>query len=218
MTVILKEQKILFTSAPKVACSSIKTALFEVENGFAFQPFHANGQYRHIHDLAVYPALEFFEIAPMDFTDFIRITMVRNPVRRFLSAYSNRVIYYREVSEQNLARHELEEGLAPDPSLREFVENLEAYRRASNSIRLHTDPLWHFLGREANFYNYIFNIRQIKEFDEVLSSLLGREFVTPHLQSGGPKLTESDLTAGERMKIEQFYHLDYEIFGQWFDW
>ncbi|WOI35321.1 sulfotransferase family 2 domain-containing protein (plasmid) [Tritonibacter scottomollicae] len=217
MTVMISKHKFFFASAPKVACTSIKTEMFRVENGFDFRPFHANGHYRHIHDNAIYPAAPFERFSHLDFSGYLKLTMVRDPVRRFLSAYSNRVGYYRELSAEALGDDHLGNGIIPNPSIHEFIDGLSKYRNASGSIRLHTEPLKVFLGSDPSFYDQIFNIRKIDQFDKVVSDWIGDSFSTPHLQTGGEKIGVSELSVSELKKIRKFYEDDYELFGEYFE-
>jgi hypothetical protein len=217
MTIMISKERLLFVSAPKVACSSIKTAFFEIENGFPFQPFYANGVYRHIHDVAVYPAVSFDRVKSWTHDGFFRLTMVRDPVSRFLSAYSNRVLYYKELSAERIGDRLAESGLPPDPSLSVFVDFFDEYRLASNSIRIHTDPMVFYIGADPSFYDHIFNIRQIKQFDQVVSEYIGRKYETPHIQAGGPKLERSTLSDSQTEKIMMFYASDYKFYKEWFE-
>lgn len=203
MTVYLKRRKLLFVTAPKVACSSIKAALFEMDNGFSFQKFRANGKFIHIHHPAIYPAIPFSAIRQDEVANYTRYTMVRDPVKRLLSAYSNRVGHYRELSE----RHIGDSDLTRDPDLHEFIANFDAYRAASASIRLHTDPLVRFLGEDSGYYHRIFSIHKMNELTEAL----GHEI--PRVQTGGEKIDASELTAAELDFIKSFYAKDYEIYG-----
>lgn len=215
MTVVIKAKKLLFVSAPKVACTSIKTALFEVENGFEFRPFHANGVFRHIHDLSVYPAAPFARINRAEVTDFLKLTIVRDPVRRFLSAYANRVVFYKELSEAQIGEAARREGVAVDPTLQEFIEHIETYRSISGSIRLHTDPLVHFLGNDAGFYDEVFDVRDLPRFDQRVAAHIGAAYSTPHLQTGGPKIDASELTSDELALIKERYEEDYAVYGRY---
>ena len=74
MTVILDAQKLTYVAVPKVACTSTKTMLFEVENGFAFQPFHANGRGFYIHDF--YPSIKFGKLPKARIADHTRLAVV----------------------------------------------------------------------------------------------------------------------------------------------
>ena len=166
--------------------------------------------------MVVYPAIPFKRIPLQDLEGYLKITMVREPVSRFLSAYSNRVVYYKELSKDHIGPGAEENGVPVNPSLQDFVLHLEIYRKLSEPIRLHTDPLCTFLGRNASFYDRVFGLREMKEFDRTISERVGRTYSTPHLQTGGPKLTESDLLPTESKKIREFYAIDYDRYGRWF--
>lgn len=55
MTVHLWDHKLTYVAVPKVACTSVKHAFFQIGNGRAFEDYVANGRYVHIHTL--YPTL-----------------------------------------------------------------------------------------------------------------------------------------------------------------
>lgn len=205
MTVILNQRKILFVTVPKVACTSIKKTLFKIENGFQFRNFMANGTLRHIHDMSIYPAIAFKDIDQSKVAGFTKYTMVRDPVLRFLSAYSNRVGFYKELSEKNIAGS----GLKPDPDIHEFIASLQEYRSASRSIWLHTAPLVVFLGEDPTYYDRIFDISEIAD----LAATLGVEKIS-HEQTGGEKIDPAILSSDELSKVINFYAADYRFYGQ----
>lgn len=213
MTVWIRDKKLLFVSAPKVACTSIKQALFEVENGFEFRNFVANGELRHIHDLSIYPALPFSSIPHESFEGYLKTSMVRHPVKRFLSAYSNRVVFYEELSDHFIGAEARKLCIPTNPTLSEFVEHLFLYRSISKSIWLHTQGLCYFLGSDATYYDRLFDISQMDDFSTLISAHLGFDFNVPHLQTGGPKISMGDLSGAETRKIIDFYANDYEHYG-----
>ena len=142
--------------------------------------------------------------------------MVRDPVKRFLSAYANRVVYYEELSDKFIGDSASERGVPVNPDLHEFVEHLFVYREISNSIRLHTQPLVYFLGDDSSFYDRVFDISEMTDFDALVSSHIKKPYSTPHLQTGGPKIPVSELTDKEILKIKKFYEADYRAYGEYF--
>lgn len=216
MTIIIAKKKLAFFSIPKVACSSIKTALFEVENGFPFQPFFANGVYCHIHS-AAYPSRSFAFFQNIDLSDYLKLALVRDPVERFLSCYSNRVGYYRELSAQHLGPEVMKTGLTPDPTVHEFVEYLDAYVKASYSISYHVAPMVRYLGTDREFYNRVFKFSEIEQLRQTLSDYVKAEVVFPRLQTGGEKISPDALSAAEVNKIKEFYAEDYDVYGDYFE-
>jgi hypothetical protein len=216
MTVLIDKYRLCYVSAPKVACTSVKTAMFGLENDRPFEPFHANGILRHIHDPALYPARAFTDLRTDAVRDYLRITLVRDPLRRFLSCYANRVVHYRELSASALPPGRLGPDLPPDPDLHTFIDLLDDYRAISPSIRLHTQPLHFFLGPQSGFYDCIFDISDIAAFDGVVARHCSRPFRSPHLQTGGPKLDPGDLTPDQTANLQQRYQQDWDIYGQYF--
>ena len=216
MTVSLDRYRLLYVSAPKVACTSVKTAMFELENGVPFREFHANGVQRHIHDPAIYPALPFEQVRQLARPGMLKLALVRDPVRRLLSCYANRVVHFRELSVKVLGSGAFSAELPPDPDLATFLARLDGYRAISRSIWLHSQPLVYFLGQDQSFYDHLFDITRISEFDETIRAHTGRPFRSPHLQTGGPALGREDLSRAQVQAIRSRYDEDWRAFGSLF--
>src|SRR5204863_9345498 len=92
-----------------------------------------------------------------------RFTVVRDPIERLLSAYSNRVLQHDELSEARLRYGQADANLTPRPGIGVFIDNLEQYRAADESIRHHTEPLTYFLGDDPTYYNRIYGMSEIGE-------------------------------------------------------
>jgi len=215
MTVFLWDHKLTYVSAPKVACTSLKHFFFEIENGFRFTPYRANGRPRHIHDVA-YRGLTFETIPHGKIADHVRLTVVRDPVRRLLSAYSNRVLHHRELGPARVSPAFRSRGATPNPSLEAFVDNLELYLEASPSIRRHTLPLVEILGRDPAYYDAVHSIEDLDAFRRRVEGIVGVVPEIRKLQTGGPKIAPEDLGPAARRKIEEFYAEDYAVFGRHF--
>ena len=54
--------------------------------------------------------------------EFWKITVIRDPVKRFLSAYSNRVRFHRALGRKRITEEQVKLGAKPNPTLEEFVE------------------------------------------------------------------------------------------------
>ena len=71
------------------------------------------------------------------FRDFFRFTITRDPIKRFLSMYSNRVIYHRELSiNSKLSQRLMNSGLSCDPQINELIDCWDAYLECANTIKL----------------------------------------------------------------------------------
>lgn len=215
MTAFLWKHELTYVSAPKVACTSLKYFFFEIENGFEFRQFHANGRMQHLHN-AVYPTREFDTLPHDKIADHVRLTVVRDPVKMFISCYANRVRHHRELGPERIRPKFRKRGAKPDPSLAEFIDRIELYCEASRPIRHHVLPLVAYLGRDPAYYDQIYSIDQLEPLRERVKAITGRAPELTRRQTGGPKLSPDDLTAAQRQRIEDFYADDYATFDAYF--
>lgn len=71
-------------------------------------------------------------VAP--YADYFRFGFYRDPIKRFLSMYRNRVAYHRELSPKSKAAPILQKnGLLFDPQLNEMVDQLEHYMASARA-------------------------------------------------------------------------------------
>lgn len=206
-------RKLSYYPVPKCACSSLKMYFFEINNGFPFRDFWVNGTINYIHD--IFPTMSFQDASSLDKEDQFRFAVLRDPVERLLSCYSNRVVHHGELSLESNPDSALYEGLVFDPSLEQFIDNLEAYRNFSPSIAHHSDPLTCFLGRDPGFFSKIYTLRRIGELVDDIEALTGTSVRLGHEQSGGPKISIDALSTHRIQKLKEFYAEDYEIFGKY---
>lgn len=213
MTVILKSHKLFYASVPKVACSSIKRMFFEIENGRAFEGAFNSSDKRSIHRL--YPGLLRGHFPEDEIADFRRLTLVRDPVERFLSAYSNRVVHHQELSKEAVRKAGWLKRLKPHPDLAEFADRLEKYMVVPD-IHNHCRPMVDRLGTDTGYFHAIYDISQMDAFLDDVSNVVGQKVEAGRFQTGGPKFKRDDLTAKQIAKLERFYKQDYQVFGSYF--
>ncbi|MCA0922806.1 sulfotransferase family 2 domain-containing protein [Pseudooceanicola nanhaiensis] len=212
MAIIIDKHKFSFFFTPKVACTSIKYMCFEIENDRPFEPFMANGVMKYVHE-AVYPGRRFQDVQHAAIKDHVRLAVVRDPIARFLSCYSNRVVHHKELSVRKAGAKLKQFGLKPDPTLEEFANRFGAYRKCSDSIRHHTAPMVNFLGKDPGYYENVYNLRDIGQCVERISQIVGRPLELGRHQTGGPKLSVDDLSPAQIDKLKQFYAVDYNNYG-----
>lgn len=214
MTCFVPKFQLGYISAPKCACSSLKYVFFELENSRVFEPFTVNGVEKHIHN--VYPSVPFNNEKYSAYNYFKKLCIVREPIKRFLSAYSNRVVFHRELRAEALSEEAKDAGAKPDPSLDEFISKLGIYRKFSWSIQHHTNPLTTYLGEEASFYDSVFDISELDEVRSMISDVTGINIKMPRLQSGGPKLKPDEISKTDIKNLMKFYSDDYTAFSNYF--
>lgn len=215
MPITLDDLKLSYTPVPKTACTSLKMVFFDVENGREFVPFRRNGREFHIHN--VYASVLFNAKQAERLADHRRLILVRDPIRRLLSAYGNRVVHHRELSLASARKELLAHDLAPDPELKEFVAKLPRYAKAVESIDHHARPLVDFAGTDAGHYTRVYRMSEIGELVADVSAIAGRKLPLGRLQTGGPKLSVDDLGRKEIDALREFYAEDYRAFGRWFE-
>jgi hypothetical protein len=177
---------------PKCACSSLKAFFFELENGRPFQNYRANGKVIHIHH--VYRTLPFETTRHRAGANDWKIAVVRDPVARLLSCYSNRVLHHRELDGIDLSIRDRIAGLVRRPDIGTFVDLLPRYRELSPSMHHHSAPHVEFLGLDPAYFDRVYRIDQL---DTLVADVAGRVGTAPalqRLQMGGPKLKEDELS------------------------
>lgn len=209
------KHKIAFVAVPKTACSSFKHLFFQLENRRPFKTFRANNRAYNVH--TIYPS-RYFEknYRFSEFDDYFKFLIVRDPVKRLLSSYSNRVVHYKNLAKWALGPEAIKAGARPDPGLVEFVDKLDLYREHSGNIRHHTDPVSAFSGPDLSRFDAVYPIEQLDRCAAKLSEIIGQQIAIPHEQSGGPKLSLDDLPDAQLRKVVAFYRDDYALLSEYY--
>lgn len=186
MPYIMPAQRMAFFFSPKSGGTSLRAFLFHAENGFPFRDYSVQGTRVDANMLAA--NFRFNRVDHEELKPFRRFALVRDPVARFLSGYSNRVLHYRELSIEAAGRDLLREGLPPDPDIATFVENYIGYLSCSRPMARHFLKQQKFIGADAGYFERIFRLEQLDDLVTFVNSECGREAKMPRLQTGGPKL------------------------------
>ncbi len=217
MPVPVKSTSLVYFPVPKVACTSIKWALLNHnEDGLADRNAEAREKgargIPNVHN--IYPS------KPLRPTHFIRyfgkrwFCVVRDPVKRFLSAYGNRIVYHDDIKRYipNLERA----GLERHPDLDYFAMHIDEYSRINKRIRHHVRLQTDYLGRKPERFDRVFGMSELDEMKDYIAES-GVEIELPHRQTGGPKFKPEDLSPSSMAHIKRYFAEDYAAFGEWFD-
>lgn len=186
MPYTMPAQRMAFFFSPKAGGTSLRAFLFHAENGFPFRDYSVQGARVDANMLAA--NYRFNRIDHNEFSGFRRFALVRDPVKRFLSGYSNRVLHYRELSIEAAGRELLREGLPPDPDIATFIDNYIGYLRCSKPLARHFLKQQKFIGADADYYERIFRLEKLDELIDFVNAECGTDAKMPRLQTGGPKL------------------------------
>jgi hypothetical protein len=193
----IKVNNIGYIPFPKSASTSIKQYFYQVLNNKSFK--YSDKKLKDVHAY-------FKPFVKLDSTKF-NFGIIRDPIKRFISAYSNRVLYYEELPQKER------------PTLNQFIENFEKYYKV-RPIRWHTRPITIVLANRfklvENDYRSIkwFNFEDLSLVNEVLNNEFQVDCKFPCVQNGGPKFKPEIITNKNLKKLKEFYKKDYE-FIEW---
>lgn len=193
--------KIAYFHAPKCASRTIlgwfalaKYPKLLEENKEIFDPFLL-GDYPKISTIT--PEISLLEIGHRE-----RFCVVRDPIDRFISAYSDRVLRYRR------------EEFGAFPTISHLIANLfhlEDFPVLAHHIR----PMCSFYGRELDQYTRIFSFNNLEGVKKYLEEGLQVSLPTIRLQSC-EKINKPTISSTEREMLEGYYAEDLDIYSDFF--
>ncbi|MGM0545467.1 MAG: sulfotransferase family 2 domain-containing protein [Bacteroidota bacterium] len=213
--IYLPKQKLIYIPIPKNACTSIKHALHEIEFGKRFDAdLPEFSDYREHHDYYLKRSNAFTSVNELrEKSDCMRFAVIRDPVKRLISCYRNRVV---DLGDLESSRSVLKQrGLPVEPDLNTFVLNLAAYRKANKSIEHHARPQAEFLGGAIDYLDRVFTLADIPELLEMLQKHKpGLEL--RQRKTGGTRRTLADLSPEALEAAISYYRQDYELLAESF--
>lgn len=195
---------------PKIACTSIKRALFEAETGVPFD--------RNLVGCSAHQWTKQQRLGNV-FDKKVRLLIVRDPVKRFLSAYSNRVGFHRELSYEVISAKfpNLVNSISIfDPDIDCFVDNIEMFLNVP-PIKHHFFTLKDWIrGASLSEYSHVYPIEKIIEAQDLVSEIYDKDVVFGKFQTGGVKIAPEDLSLKTLQKIKEYVRLDYHILSSFY--
>ena len=121
--------------------------------------------------------------------------IIRDPIKRFVSAYKNRILYHKDAAFQNL-------------DIDEIIEKLE------NSLfdNRHFLPQSYWLGDDLKYFTIISNISNMEAFINGVNNFFQNKIEFPRIQTGGV-VGNIDLTNSQITKLKKIYSSDYDLIG-----
>ncbi len=205
----LAKEQLIYIPIPKNACTSVMHALHEIEFGYTYDhDAHRQWGYRDIHDYYQKRSDAFTGVKELHKSDCISFAIVRDPVKRVVSCYRNRVVDLKDLEKSRMVLEH--EGLPVEPDINTFVLRLEEYQKANKIIEHHSRPQAKFLDNTLAYLDYVY---PIEEFDMLVDML--KEY-KPDLEmkskkTGGSSYSLQDLSAEALEKAIAFYKKDYEL-------
>ena len=212
MAIELRDLAITYYPIPKSGSSSIKFMLLALDRKEGTLSDPDNDVHQHLATNYVDPSLPVYDGHKGKFT------IVRDPLERLLSAYSNRISEAGVLTRPTANKETLERFSLPvDPDLDTFILNIEKYCACSWEVRFHVASPRYFTGSSLFLFDRVFKFEQIDQVAAFLSSASGRTFEIPRLQSSGRRCSPSDLSPAARAKAMRFCRYDYGFLVDYYD-
>ncbi len=196
-----KNEKLVYYPSPKNANSSAKL-FFAKHLGIAEKfLFLGDMQPRHLQDKSIYikenkiplsnwlPSKQKFSKIVADY----KCCIVREPIKRFISAYKNRILYHKD---KYFFEHTVDQ----------VIHKLENNKFENK----HFLPQTFFLGRDIDYYNHVGFVDNLIPFEEYINDFFGKKINFPKIQKGGNDI-ELKLSLEQKNKVKKIYELDYKF-------
>ena len=193
-----KGKTLVFYPCPKNANSSTKLFLAKhmgLENNFVFvgdripRYKQKNSDFKKKNLINFLPTKQPFEKTISDY----KCCIVRDPIKRFISSYKNRILYHRDKDFNNY-------------SIDRILEELEN----KNFKNLHFLPQSYFLGNDLNYFDFFCNVNQIIFFKDYINNFFEKNINFPQIQTGGSEFSVT-ISKNQINKIKKIYLSDYNL-------
>lgn len=213
MSVVVEKAGLSYVSVPKCACTALKLFCYEVQNGRSFADDNPGQSPHRIHKM--FPSRPFRALKDEDWPKGDLIAVVRDPVARIYSLYTNKVLKVRAL-EKEPAEKLAEFGLESLPDFETFVERLDDYNTVSGIVQGYSRPLRRYLGTRADRFAALFDMSDLGAFAALVNDRAGTT-VTLGTENNTSKLKRDDAISGAaREMIETRFETDYAYFGHVF--
>ena len=192
-------KKLIYYPCPKNANTSAKMFFakhLNVDKNFLFlgdkipQIEQTPEQYGDkLNIIGIIPSKQPFEKINVD----IKCCIVRDPIKRFISAYKNRILYHHDIQFK-------------DHSVDMILEKLEN----NNFENRHFLPQVYFLGEDLSYYTFWSTTEDLSFFVEQVNDFFSRKINFPKIQTGGSDI-KIKLTKSQISKIEKIYAKDFKL-------
>ena len=218
MSISIQGSNLVYFPVPKVACTSLKSFVYEVEFQKPFEPYVTNKKKIHIHNWREdYRSCSFFDATREGRAEGEFIAVIRDPIKRVLSAYQNRVTFHGELGADKVNLDIAKAlGVQPNPLVNDFILHLEKYALLHPSIKHHIDPMTYFLGHDLSYFHHVIPIEETNRFRDLVNKACGTSVEMRREQGGGKKAHFSDLSRKAQVKLLEYCAGDYALLRDYY--
>ncbi len=198
--------KVAYAAVPKAACTTVKHLLLQMDDDLLAEVDHSNPAFNIHH---IYQTRRFRPRMWLDYKDYFTLTVLRDPLARLLSVYTNRVVSLKDLeSAWKLRRQRPDLPTMPDPDF--FFQNLDTYVEVASSIKHHALPCRLFTGPNLSFYSKVYRVEDVNQLTLDLETQTGRRLDREKRNSSQQKLILDDLQPQTVSKIGARLQSQYE--------
>ena len=154
-------------------------------------------------------------MAAIDSTDHLKdhfkFALVRDPIKRLISCYRNRVLYHSNL--EPLVEANIIQGW---PSLDEFALQIDFFVEQSLVIEHHAASQSMVFNNDLSVFDKIYRMEEINQVAKDISDLYERPLKMPRDQTGGPKLNLGHLSEQAFEKLLEYYSDDYRLLSDYY--
>ncbi len=205
MVISIKEHKIAYWAIPKVASSSVKTAFAQIE-GKVPPDADLDDDVLPIH--RVYPTMRFNGPRWDLYHGYWRFTVVRDPIKRMMSVYTDLVASGRILPNSPKMRQGfMDLPMHPDPDV--FFQNREHYMEANSAMKHHLLTMTLFTGRDLMVFDRVYKTSELDELAGDLAQKTGVPVRMDQKNPSGEKLRFDDLKPETRDALVPVLRSEY---------
>lgn len=215
MVVAVEAHRIAYMAVPKAACSSVKAALAVADPAVPDARLADVGtDPMAIH--AIYPTRRFRPHRWRAYEGWFRFTVVRDPLRRLLSLYTD-VIAERRLLHNSANFRRARAPLPQDPDPDTFFLNLRGYMSWASVVKHHALPMRLFTGPDLSDYDRVYRTAELPDLAGDLTRLSGRKVTIPRLNASRTTLRFDSLATPTRAALRDWLAPEYETYSALFD-
>jgi hypothetical protein len=213
MVVAISAHRIAYMALPKAACSSVKAALSSIDLDMTIpqEELRRNGDIVHKY----YPTRRFRPHRWEQYDGWWRFAVVRDPLSRLLSVYTDRVIGRQELKASRRLRQVEHLTVDPDPDF--FFQNIQSYKRFSSAVKHHALPARLFIGPRPLRYDAVYRVNELPDLGKKLSEITGQPVSIPRLNKSQAKLKFDDLAPPTQDVLREVLAQEYEDLQDYFE-
>ena len=203
--------KIAYFPIPKSGSSSISQLLYHIINGEPYTKDTTDDASVNIHQ---YFNAGQCELSLDKYDDYFKFTVVRDPIKRFVSAYRNRIVHHNDLKE-TLKIMNIYNQI---PRINHFAMELEDFILRDQSTEIHFEPISKRFGKTFDIIDQVIPIEKLSTLPQILSNKaqIPEDSKLPHVQTGGPSFSINDLSKEALEKLIIFYKDDYELLADYY--